>query len=208
MNKTLGPFTGRQLTTIICVLAVTIMFPFGAWAVSGSNAFITDARTGSHATVANGALTMNVAPTHNFVASSFTDGVDNNFVALLSPSSTHADVITQVDVVWKGMTPGTDYMIVALGKVDPLNPGNGPCGKLSEHAGEIMYLPSAQDIRQFQFNPGFVVPPGTSLCVGFAGSGQLAARAYGYFILKAAVVSPFLGRMESRATALNSFRKH
>jgi hypothetical protein len=92
MRKTWGPFSGRQLATIICVLAVTILFPFGAWAVSGSNTYVTDARTGSHATVANGALTANVAPTHNFIASSVTNAVDLNWVSLLSPPpSTHAD---------------------------------------------------------------------------------------------------------------------
>jgi hypothetical protein len=105
------------------------------------------------------------------------------------------------------MTPGTDYMIFALGKVDPLNPGHGPCGKLSEHAGQEMYFANAHDVRQLMFNPGFVIVPSTSLCVGFAGAGSLAARAYGYFTPKTAVVSPFLGRM-SRATVFTSFLKH
>jgi hypothetical protein len=47
----LGPFTGRQLTTIICIVAGFALFTVGAWAVSGSNAFITDATTGKHAAV-------------------------------------------------------------------------------------------------------------------------------------------------------------
>ena len=45
--KTWGPFTGRQLTTIICVVFVTVMFPVGAWAVAGSNVFVTDAVSGA-----------------------------------------------------------------------------------------------------------------------------------------------------------------
>ena len=41
--KTWGPFNGRQLTTIICVLAVGVLFPVGAWAaVSFTNVAITD----------------------------------------------------------------------------------------------------------------------------------------------------------------------
>ena len=38
-----GPFNGRQLTTIICVVAAAVLFPFGAWAaVSFTNVAITD----------------------------------------------------------------------------------------------------------------------------------------------------------------------
>ena len=51
-QKHFGPFTGRQLTTIVCVLAVTIAFPVGAWAtVAGSPVFIADNHTGAHAAV-------------------------------------------------------------------------------------------------------------------------------------------------------------
>jgi hypothetical protein len=55
---TLGPFTGRQLTTIICVLAVLVLFPIGAWAISGSQVFVTDPHTGAHAAVNNGQLSV------------------------------------------------------------------------------------------------------------------------------------------------------
>jgi hypothetical protein len=38
-----GPFSGRQLTTIICVLSVLLLLPAGAWAaVSFTNVAITD----------------------------------------------------------------------------------------------------------------------------------------------------------------------
>jgi hypothetical protein len=41
--KTWGPFNGRQLTTLVCVIAATILLPVGAWAtVSFSNVAITD----------------------------------------------------------------------------------------------------------------------------------------------------------------------
>ncbi len=49
--RTWGPFSGRQLTTIICIALVTILFPVGAWAVSGTNSFITDATSGVHTKV-------------------------------------------------------------------------------------------------------------------------------------------------------------
>ena len=37
-----GPFTGGQLTTIICVIVITTLFPVGAWALTTSNVVITD----------------------------------------------------------------------------------------------------------------------------------------------------------------------
>jgi len=54
--RTWGPFTGRQLTTIICVVAVMILFPVGASAVTGNNVFLTDASSGNSANVTNGRL--------------------------------------------------------------------------------------------------------------------------------------------------------
>jgi hypothetical protein len=50
-HKTLGPFTGKQLTVIICTLMVLLLFPVGAWAVSGSNVFVTDASSGARGRV-------------------------------------------------------------------------------------------------------------------------------------------------------------
>jgi hypothetical protein len=58
--RTWGPFNGRQLTTIVCVLAVTVLFPFGAWAaVSFTNVAITDPGGVNQAKVdANGRLSV------------------------------------------------------------------------------------------------------------------------------------------------------
>jgi hypothetical protein len=182
-------------------MALTVAFPFGASAVTGSSAFITDATTGNHATVSNGALITNIAPTHNFVMTPITAALDGDFTAVVSVVSSHADIVTQLDLSWHGMTAGTDYLYVTLGKVNPTAVGNGPCGLLSSKPVEMMYFPNVQDLRQFMFNPGYIVPGGTSLCVGFSGAGALTARAYGYFTSSTAVVSPFLGRMQSARVA-------
>jgi hypothetical protein len=50
-TKHLGPFSGWQLTVIICVVFATLFFPATVWAVSGSNVFVTDAVTGARAKV-------------------------------------------------------------------------------------------------------------------------------------------------------------
>ena len=46
-----GPFSGGQLTAIILGVLVAIAFPVGAWAVSGTTVFVTDAVSGTHAKV-------------------------------------------------------------------------------------------------------------------------------------------------------------
>jgi hypothetical protein len=200
--KTWGPFTGRQLTTMICVIAVTLLFPFGAWAVTGSNSFITDAVSGSHATVANGALMVNVAPTHNYFESAIVNAPALSFAPIITASATHADIVTQLDFDWQGMTPNSDFLLFTLGK---LSSGN-PCGTLSSHT-ERFDFSIAADTRGFTFNPGLIVPGGTSLCFGFLGSGsQMTGRAYGYFVSNTVVVSPFLGRVQAPSAAL--FQRH
>ena len=71
-----GPFTGRHVTTIICVGLVTILFPVGAWAVTGSNVFITNASTGAHAVVtaaARSTVTGSVNANQAQPASTFTN---------------------------------------------------------------------------------------------------------------------------------------
>jgi hypothetical protein len=82
-----GPFTGRQLTTIICVGLVTILFPVGAWAVSGSNVFVTDIHSGDHAAV-NSAGQLQTHPNGTqTVAGSVTAAVSGSVTATPSPPS-------------------------------------------------------------------------------------------------------------------------
>ena len=65
--KTWGPFTGRQLTTIICVAIVTVLFPVTAWGIAGSSVFVTDPHTKAHASI-NKAGQLAVNGTVNTVA--------------------------------------------------------------------------------------------------------------------------------------------
>ncbi len=50
-KRGLGPFTGGQLTVIIVAVVVAVLVPVGAWAVTGSNSFVTDFTSGVHAKV-------------------------------------------------------------------------------------------------------------------------------------------------------------
>src|SRR2546421_5985085 len=49
-----GPFTSGHLTIIVVTLVIVVAFPFAAFAVTGSNVFITDATSGAHAKVDSG----------------------------------------------------------------------------------------------------------------------------------------------------------
>src|SRR5689334_7825874 len=78
-GRGLGPFSGGQLTVIIVAALLAIAFPVGAWAVSGSNVFVTDATSGVHAKVTstgqlqthpNGPLTVNGSVTAGYAAGS------------------------------------------------------------------------------------------------------------------------------------------
>ena len=59
-GRSWGPFSGGQLTMMVCVIVVAIAFPVGAWAVSGTSVFVTDNVSGKTATVnASGQLSVN-----------------------------------------------------------------------------------------------------------------------------------------------------
>jgi len=50
-RKGLGPFSGAHLAAMVIALIVAVAFPFAAFAVTGTNSFVTDATSGVHAKV-------------------------------------------------------------------------------------------------------------------------------------------------------------
>jgi hypothetical protein len=201
--KTWGPFTGRQLTTLLCVLIVMALFPVGAWAVSGSNAFVTDATTGAHASVdsshnlqtkVNGVVTANQAPTQNWVQSgSFLLTVNNTYNPIISASATHALVITDMHLDWEHQDPqAVDYVKIDLGTTPA-------CSTLSSNATEYFEMPDANDDKDVEWGTtGYVVPAGKTLCAASpTHDGTVYIRVFGYFVAASAVVSPY----DSRAAA-------
>jgi hypothetical protein len=50
-GRGLGPFTSGHLTIIVVALVIAVAFPFAAFAVTGSNVFVTDATSGARAKV-------------------------------------------------------------------------------------------------------------------------------------------------------------
>src|SRR5437016_10163540 len=50
-GRGLVPFRSGHLTIIVVTLVIVVAFPFAAFAVTGSNVFVTDATSGTHAKV-------------------------------------------------------------------------------------------------------------------------------------------------------------
>ena len=193
--KTWGPFTGRQLTTIICVVAVAALFPVGAWAVSGSNSFITDASTGSHASVdSSGQLKVvgNVAGPKSWVASNLVL-LTNNYTPRVTPPAGKAFVLRQIHLDWFGVTASADPWF-AWAIADPA------CGTIVGSFTEVVDLPNDQDSRVVTFDPGWIVPAGKALCAVKSGTGSFQFKAFGYYVASSAVGAAASGAISATAT--------
>jgi hypothetical protein len=82
-RRGLGPFSGGQLTLIIVTFAVLLLFPIGAWAVAGSNVFVTDAVSGKQASVNTSGQLATSENATTVLISSGTTTVNPNSSALL-----------------------------------------------------------------------------------------------------------------------------
>ena len=175
-----GPFSGGQLTVIILTFAVLLLFPIGAWAVSGSNTFVTDATSGQHATVnGDGSLSATVASPKNFFVRS-TPASSSSFKRIMAAPSGHALVVTSIafDVYIASLTGIGDQIEVAVSKTD-----NTCSHTVSDPAS---FLP-AFDLNPagigdvvVPFQPGLVVPANRALCLLNADTGHISAEVYAY----------------------------
>lgn len=183
-----GPFTGRQLTTIICIGMVTILFPVGAWAaVSGSNVFVTDATSGVHAKVSSaGALStsgaLSLTPTS---AMYHTENLGANTcdraqcTTLAKPPTGKALAITTIEIdAWHdtaGFGGPNEYILIARST-------DGTCRLASLTSYVSLVEPSSAGSQTLTYNlPGALpVPKGTALCLQNASDTlQVVFGAYG-----------------------------
>jgi hypothetical protein len=198
--RTLGPFTGRQLTTIICVLVVTVLFPISAWA-AGSKVFIGDPHNSNIANVdgagslqtkvssgtfrLDGVAPGNIAQTNKFVQSRNT-GLSNGYQAVLTPPAGRQLIVTGVHLSWYGVDPA--QVTNAFMTIGNANTCLGATGTYSAY----FTLESPRDFRDPKFSPGFIVPAGKSLCVAKTGfqTPQVLYSAYGYTVPAGSVALP------------------
>jgi len=202
-----GPFTGRQLTTIVCIGIVTVLFPVTAFAVSGSPVFVVDAHThksaavdasGNVQTKVNGGAPGNLAATSQFVESNELV-VPADITPLFTPPAGKELIVTDVHLDWFGQpAPATDpYVLLEVG--DQLT-----CANLVVASAQLFDLPDAQDHDQAQFSPGYIVPAGKALCVRVqTTSGTAIATAFGYLVPGGSVAAPNVttGRVDPRVHA-------
>ena len=177
----LGPFSGAQLTAIIITFAVLLLFPVGAWAVTGSNVFLTDAGSGQHATVGGaGQLMATRAGAKSFVSGqTIVDGGASD-VVLLQPPSGKALIVTSVagDIYQPVGTPGISFEYEFHVSHNGVNCAPPKTFVFQEHPTELgsTFVP---------FDPGIVVPAGRALCAD-VGNVHVILSAHGYLIPAAA----------------------
>jgi len=185
-----GPFSGAQLTTIIVAIVVMALFPVGAWAVSGSNSFVTDAVSGQHASV-NSTGALNVAqssPKSFFSAASLTDS-STGFEEFFRADASHAFILTSlVFNVSSETTPGSRLRLA-------VSKGDSSCDNVAldpaSNIAPIYFTPSGIGTVTETFQPGFVVPAHRALCVANSGGPNLSADmlAYGFKVPAASAPS-------------------
>jgi hypothetical protein len=183
-----GPFSGGQLTMIIVTFAVLLLFPIGAWAISGSNVFVTDATSGSHASVNGGALTVaQASPKNLFVRSG---PVGGTFARILKPLPGKAAIVTSIvwDVYTAAATGASHNIAAAISATDTscsslvLDPATGfPA---------FDFNPAGIGLTVVPFQPGLVIPANRALCVANFDTGNISAEVYVYGYYVAASAAP------------------
>ena len=189
-SRGLGPFTGGQLTIIVVTFALLLLFPIGAWAVSGSNAFVTDAVSGQHASVnTTGALNVAQAGPRSF----FYRGVPADvatFKQVIAAPPGRALVVTSIAYnVFKATVTGTNHFIgIAVSKT------NNTCAQVvidpTSGLTAANLNPATVGETVIPFQPGLVVPAGRALCAFNFDPTNIGAEVYAYGFTIAAAAAP------------------
>src|SRR5689334_11303330 len=157
--KTWGPFTGRQLTTIICVAIVTVLFPVTAWGIAGSSVFVTDPHTKAHASI-NKAGQLAVNGTVNTVA----PGASYNSVQPLDQSVAGCSPVT-------GIVPKGRVLVVTSVTVTVKSVSLGPVeadlwvGSLCTRFAAGVSVPGQGQSQTLPLPSGLPIKPGHRLFV-------------------------------------------
>ena len=169
-----GPFSGGQLTAIILGITLAIAYPVGAWAVSGSNVFVTDSISGKTARVdrlgnqkvaisdkvsgrealVNSEGKLGVAPEPAVYAT----GQINATGAWTSVGSHHdyPVTITSLNVDTSAVTPGTNDAVEFASSSSSCSSVSGPI--------EVVH-PGGIGLTSMDLGPGLELPPTVLLCV-------------------------------------------
>jgi hypothetical protein len=176
-TRTWGPFTGRQLTTMFCVTIVTLLLPVAAWSASASHVVVDSGKI----TVAS-PVAANVAQRSQFVSTPGFRILPSNGVAvvILTPPAGKGLVITAVHGAW---------ISAPMGSFLHLFVGNASCTS-NELFIQDWTLAQAGGNFDSPIAPGYVVPPGKTLCAH--ANTEVLVNAYGYAFAAGDVPTPHL----------------
>jgi hypothetical protein len=165
--KTWGPFTGRQLTTIICITIVALLLP-----VAASSA------TASHVVVDSGKVTLasqaaaNVAQRSQFISSDLKSVPQSGDVMILAPPAGKGLVITTFHVTAFAVSAGSSVHFFF---------GEPTTCALERFTYDIVFAAGYSTAHETVV-PGYVVPPGKALCAHSSGTIGFYTSAYGYIV--------------------------
>jgi hypothetical protein len=179
-----GPFTGGQLTVMVCVIAVVALFPVGAWALAFSNVAITDPGGVNQAKVSaagnlnvTGSVTANNAAATNLYQRT---GFPNfgSYAPVAAPPANKALVVTSlnVDVYGSGAMAVTLYVSAT----------DGSCAALSS-ALVGLFDSAAIGVTSIPIPSGLVIPANRALCArSSAPAINAAVMTFGYLVAASA----------------------
>jgi hypothetical protein len=177
-----GPFSGGQLTIIFVTLAIVIGFPIAASGViSGSNVFVTNAKTGTRAVVSSkgalsvaGSVTVNgtIAPANP--VDLFTTEVQVNVCHTIAPPAGHVLVITSVHESIQDSAPNEMRLQRSVGSCPD---GFGGGGFSSEVLKDDTWHATV-DSQEVTFPSGLVIPTGRVLEIDWNGDAAVTVNGY------------------------------
>jgi hypothetical protein len=189
MQKTWGPFTGRQLTTIVCILGAALLLPGAAYAVdSFTNVAIEDPVSGAKASVdsthhvvvgdGSGPLTVDGAVTDHEAAYNtlkhWWGASAGNCATVAAVSTSRALVIktARVNVYQPGSSTGNGYYVGLR-----YGPVSNPCETFVED-----FNPTGAGPMPVDFGAGLALPAGDYLSVLTGGGFGAEVSAYGFTV--------------------------
>jgi hypothetical protein len=177
--KNLGPFTGRQLTTIIVAVIAAIAIPTAAYAVAATHVVIQDQTTKTPAGVTpTGNLKVaEAAPSAFFQNNSTTVTVSSGWVPVATPSAGSALIVTTIHVdTFYDPTPGNGQNVLFFIKT-----GTSCTG--SQVGTYYLWLnPGMIGETDIPLAPGLGIPAGDALCALGGGSLQAEVSVSGYTV--------------------------
>jgi hypothetical protein len=205
-----GPFSGGQLTTMVCVIVAAVAFPVAASAVTASKVFVTDATSGTTAKVSTaGAVSVAGSVTSKLKGSTsgnkaevtnaqqlltaeapLSASVTGTMLALaqstepvLNLSSGHAIIVTSVTLSAQGPTGSGPFASLYVSS-------DSTCASSSTRdVGEVFFPSGVNSTSVLPFAAGVPVPDGVQLCV-LVSSVNVVVSYDGYTVPAAAINTP------------------